>query len=115
MPTANYELQPDFDKLLQVDIALKNWYNCITDEGTKRTYKLGMLAFLEYVKMTPTELIQQADEDYKQSPLMRQNVVLNHFKCFLDYMKKEFIPRNARKAYAIGKWSLAPDGGTRLR
>ncbi|MGA1975609.1 MAG: hypothetical protein ABSG92_08230 [Conexivisphaerales archaeon] len=115
MPTANYELQPDFDKLLQADIALKNWYNCITDEGTKRTYRFGMLAFLEYVKTTPTELIQQADEDYKQSPLMRQNVVLNHFKCFLDYMKKEFIPRNARKAYAIGKWSLAPDGGTRLR
>ena len=53
------------------DQVVKRWLDTIVKAGTKYSYKSAFKAYLDYAKLSPEQLIDEAVEDSKKDPRQR--------------------------------------------
>ena len=69
---------------------VQNWLKG-KSKGTKCVYTSALKAFTEYAKMTPVELIDEAEEDFKKSGREKgasQRKIIG----FFEYLRTEYKP-----------------------
>jgi len=105
----------DFDKLLEEDKYLRQFFNAITKTSTAQIYRQGMRVYLSWVQMTPAILLEEAQQDQLRLPLERENIVLQRLQEFLKYLKKDYtkawvsqITKKKRIRTEAGLYAVAP-------
>jgi integrase len=69
---------------------VKRWLDSIVKAGTKYSYKSAFKAYLEYTKLSPGQLIDEAVEDSKKDPRQRRDVLLTRVLGFYTYLKNDY-------------------------
>jgi len=72
------------------DPVVKRWLDSIVKSGTKYNYKSAFKVFLEYTKLSPTQLIDEAVEDSKKDPRQRKDVLLTKILGFYAWLKTDY-------------------------
>jgi integrase len=87
------------------DQVVKRWLDTIVKAGTKYSYKSAFKAYLEYTKLSPEQLIDEAVEDSLQDPRQRKDVLLTRVLGFYAYLKNDYEKksRGTGPHHVIGK------------
>jgi integrase len=72
------------------DQVVKRWLDTIVKAGTKYSYKSAFKAYLDYAKLSPEQLIDEAVEDSKKDPRQRKDVLLTRILGFYTYLKNDY-------------------------
>jgi integrase len=72
------------------DPVLKRWLDTIVKPGTKHNYKSAFKTYLEYTKLTPTQMIDEAVEDSKKDPRQRKDILLTRILGFYTWLKNDY-------------------------
>jgi integrase len=78
------------DSIWWEDPIVKRWLDSIVKSGTKYNYKSAFKVFLEYTKLSPTQLIDEAVEDFKKDPRQRKDVLLTKILGFYAWLKTDY-------------------------
>lgn len=97
--------KPNVEDPLWTDPVVKRWLNSIVKAGTKYTYKSAFKTYVEYIKITPTEMIDEAVEDAKKDPRQRKDVLLTRILGFYSWLKSDYEKksRGTGPHHVIGK------------
>ncbi len=74
------------------DPTISEWFaNIEPSENTRRGYLQGLSAYTEYVKKTPLELIEEAEEEIKSGCLMRKRKIRGFLLGFREWLKEQGV------------------------
>jgi integrase len=93
------------DSIWWEDPIVKRWLDSIVKSGTKYNYKSAFKVFLEYTKLSPTQLIDEAVEDSKKDPRQRKDVLLTKILGFYAWLKTDYEKksRGSGPHHVVGK------------
>lgn len=93
------------DSQIWEDQVLKRWLDTIVKPSTKANYKSAFKAYLEYTKITPSQMIDEAVEDSKKDPRLRSDVLLTRILGFYAWLKTDYEKksRGTGPHHVIGK------------
>ncbi len=83
-------------------------------DGTKVGYLSGMRAYLEYTKLNPTELIDEAEKD-REKKIRNRGIPEGQVMGFQKYLLKEYVKKARGKAGKNGRKKSAKKAGTSER
>ncbi len=83
------------DSQIWEDQVLKRWLDTIVKPGTRANYQSAFKAYLEYTKITPSQMIDEAVEDSKKDPRQRRDVLLTRVLGFYAWLKTDY-PKKSR-------------------
>jgi len=84
---------------------VKRWMDSIVRPGTKYSYKSAFLRYLEYTKLAPSQLIDEAVEDSRKDPRQRKDILLTRVLGFYTWLKTDYEKksRGTGPHHVIGK------------
>jgi integrase len=93
------------DNQVWEDPIVKRWLDSIVKSGTKYNYRSAFKVFLEYSKLSPSQLIDEAVEDSKKDPRQRKDVLLTRILGFYAWLKTDYEKksRGTGPHYVVGK------------
>ncbi|WXG43863.1 MAG: tyrosine-type recombinase/integrase [Promethearchaeati archaeon SRVP18_Atabeyarchaeia-1] len=80
------------------DAYVSRWIMKQSKERTRRNYLLRLRQYLEYIKKTPRQVIDEAIEDQRMDVRERRDVVSISLIGFLNHMKKNHTEESSRSA-----------------
>jgi integrase/recombinase XerD len=83
--------------LVKADPTTKKWLGTTVKRLTRNTYAASLAKFVEFTKMTPSQLIDEAIEDMKKDPRERRDVVVSRLISFYNYLKNDYILRDGKR------------------
>lgn len=91
--------------LWKTDPPFQRWLGTITRKSTKKSYRSWFKCYIEFTRLTPSQLIDEALEDLKRNPREKQDIVMHRLINFYhlpktDYQKK---PKGKDKTKREGK------------
>jgi integrase len=87
------------------DPVVKRWLDTIVKPGTKYSYKSAFLRYVEYSKITPSQMIDEAVEDGTKDPRQRKDVLLTRILGFYAWLKTDYEKksRGTGPHHVVGK------------
>ena len=80
----------DPNSLLWQDPVVKRWLDTIVKPGTKYSYKSAFLRYVEYSKITPSQMIDEAVEDSTKDPRQRKDILYIRILGFYAWLKTDY-------------------------
>jgi len=90
----NVKVMEGFDRSLWEEPIVKRWLDSIVKEGTKYGYKCAFKAYMEYTKLSPEQLIDEAVEDSRKDPRQRRDVLLTKILGFYAWLKTDYVKKS---------------------
>jgi site-specific recombinase XerD len=90
------------------DPILKRWLGTMTKPSTRYGYRTSFRAYTLYTGMTPSSMIDEAIEDSKRDPRMKQDVLMTRILGFYTWLKKEY----PRKSKGTGEHKIIGKGAS---
>ena len=81
----------------ETDTAYQRWMGTITRKSTKKNYKSSFKTYMQFIKLTPSQLIDEALEDLKRDPREKQDIVMRHLIDFYHWLKTEYKKKSRGK------------------
>jgi len=78
------------DENIWEDPVLKRWLDTIVKSSTKHNYKSAFKTYLEYTKISPGQMIDEAVEDSKKDPRQRRDILLTRILGFYTWLKNDY-------------------------
>lgn len=72
------------------DSVVKKWIDPIVRKSTRAVYKCGFRAYIQFTKLTPSQIIDEALKDEDLNARDRENVVLNRVVAFYEWLKNDY-------------------------
>lgn len=69
----------------------------ITRKSTKKNYKSAFKTYMQFIKLSPSELIDEAIEDLKRDPREKQDIVMRRLIDFYHWLKTEYKKKSRGK------------------
>lgn len=87
------------------DPTYQRWIGTITRKSTKKAYRSWFKCYMEFVQLTPSQLIDEALEDLKRDPREKQDIVMQRLINFYHWLKNDYQkkPKGKDKTKLEGK------------
>jgi len=82
---------------VKADPAAKKWLGTTVKRLTRNTYVASLFKFVEFTKMTPSQLIDEAIEDMKREPRERRDAAVSRLISFYNYLKNDYVSRDGKR------------------
>jgi integrase/recombinase XerD len=86
----SFECMNGQDENIWEDPVLKRWLDTIVKSSTKHNYKSAFKTYLEYTKISPGQMIDEAVEDSKKDPRQRRDILLTRILGFYTWLKNDY-------------------------
>jgi integrase len=94
-------------KDLEQDYIIRDWLSSTSQSpGTHRLYVFAMQYYTEFLRMTPEELLTEAEQDIQNGVLPRNRKIKRHLLDFKDYLKKQGLAPLTIKSRMTGVYSF---------
>ena len=79
------------------DPSYQRWAGTIMRKSTLKSYKSSFKTYMEFTKLTPSQLIDEALEDLKRDPREKQDVVIRRIIDFFHWLKNDYQKKSRGK------------------
>src|SRR5664279_324892 len=94
-------------KDLEKDSIIKDWLNSISNkEGTRRLYIFAMQYYTEFLKMTPEEILTEAEQDVMDRVLPRLSKMRRHLLDYKEHLQNQDIAPLTVKSRMTGVYGF---------
>jgi integrase/outer membrane murein-binding lipoprotein Lpp len=87
------------------DPAYQRWIGTVTRKSTKKAYRSWFKCYIQFTKMTPTQLVDEALKDMKRDPREKRDIVMRRLIDFYHWLKTDYQkkPKGKDKTLNVGK------------